>query len=208
MVKTHFLKCTLNYDYWIILNVKSFFASIVWLSLGNGSVVFGQNCQCRVFAWLICFEVPWDQKSVLNKLFFVYLCLHVCTRVCACASLFGKYSAIYIFKTNKDRNTNFYTQIQISVRKIVSGFGDNLKKKEIIREEDRKRIHKKTTLTIFFERDLKTHLYMNFLECISHLLKKNRWKSKFGIQMLAFGSPCLEKISRTIFFNRRIKIPF
>ena len=54
-----------------------FFTSVTWLRLGNWSIVFSQNFQCRVFPWFICFEVPWVQNSSFWKLVCAYVCVGV-----------------------------------------------------------------------------------------------------------------------------------
>ena len=48
--------------------------------------------------------------------------MHVC--MCACALLCGEFSALYVYKSNKDRSTKFYTQKQKSA---FLGFERNLK---------------------------------------------------------------------------------
>ena len=44
----------------------------------------------------------------------MYVCVCVCVCVYVCVWLQGEYLALYISKTNKDRNTKFYTQYQTS----------------------------------------------------------------------------------------------
>ena len=80
----------------------SFFTSITRLPLSNERIVFGQNFSCRVFTCFICFEFLWVQKCEFSKLVWAYVC--VCVHVCDCKV------AVYISKTNKDRNTKLYKQ--------------------------------------------------------------------------------------------------
>ena len=92
------------------INFSLIFTSITWLPLCNRNIAFGQKFRCPVFAWFICFEAPWAQKCTFwNSLVFMIVC------VCVCVWLYGGCCALYISKTNKDRNIKFYMQYQVTI---------------------------------------------------------------------------------------------
>ena len=54
-----------------------------------------------------------------------------------CVWLYGEYSALYISKTNKNRNTKFNTQYQINVLIVFLDFAENQKKKKKKKKKNR-----------------------------------------------------------------------
>ena len=56
--------------------------------------------------------------------------MHACVNVCmdVVYDIVGEYSALYISKTNKNRNIKIYTQSQITMQIVFIDFGKNRKK--------------------------------------------------------------------------------
>ena len=76
---------------------------------------------------------------------------------------FGKYLALYISKTNKDRNTRFNTQYQINVRIIFPGFGENRKTGSVVGRtgnETRSKYLKNGSNDFLQTQDINTFLYV------------------------------------------------
>ena len=77
--------------------------SITPLPLGNGSIVFGQHFWCRVFNLIFMLWGSLSPKKVVFR-FRLSVCLRVYVWLC------GEFLALYISKTNQDKNTKFYAQ--------------------------------------------------------------------------------------------------
>ena len=131
---------------------------------------------------LICFEVPrFQKKSGFWKL----------VRVCDCKVNIERFASTKLIKikspnfVHTTRLVHRYFQVLTKIGKPERGW------------EDRKWISQ-TTLKIFFKFDKR--LFACFLECISRL--QHKAKSKFGNPILDFGSTCLKKSTRMIFFKQ------
>ena len=124
--------------------------------------------------------------------------------ICVCVEIF---SSLYL-KTNNNRNTKFYTQYQISVLIIFSGFGEN--RKMVFHESWAERTVNE--IGSEFLRKSFNHFfqiwYINtFLHAFKNVLvlyyRKNLWKSKFGSLILAFGRGSFNKNGCNDFFKTR-----
>ena len=75
VIKHNFWKKLGNVFKFSIVNCIWYFYFRLPTTIGNGSIVFGQNFLCHVFIWFICFEVSWVHK----KLFLIiFLCVYMC----------------------------------------------------------------------------------------------------------------------------------